>query len=164
MCIGEIAEFKIASQYAYGDKGFPPSIPERTNLIYEVELVNIHDKIKTKWEMDPKEKIEESMKFKEEGISFFKEKKYSEASAKFEEGLSYLENLTSSENTDEINEKRMILILNWANSLNNLNEYRSTIQKIEKALKIKEKPKCYYYRGVKIIFFYLACISILRRV
>ena len=149
MCKGEQAEFIIYPGYAYGEKGFPPKIAANSTLIFEVELVNIYEKIKTKWEMDVKEKIEQSAKIKEEGVTLFKEKKYFEASAKFEEGLSYLENLGSNENTDGTNDKRLILLLNWSNSLNNLKEYKSTIKKIEKALKIKEHPKCYYYRGVK---------------
>lgn len=148
MCKGEQAEFRISPEYAYGEKGFPPKIPGNSTLIFEVELVNIHEKIKTKWEMDLKEKIEQSAKIKDEGVALFKEKNYYEASAKFEDGLSYLENLGSNETTDEINDRRLILLLNWANSLNNLKQYKSTIKKIEKALKIKEHPKCYYYRGV----------------
>ena len=148
MTKGEISEFKISPNYGYGEKGFPPKIPENSSLIFEVELLNIYDKIKTKWEMEPKEKIEFAAKIKEEGNLLFKSKRYYEASAKFEEGLSYLQNLGSLELNEDINEKRIVLLLNWSNCLNNLKDYKATIKRIENALKIKEHPKCYYYRGV----------------
>ncbi|XP_057291892.1 peptidyl-prolyl cis-trans isomerase FKBP5-like [Hydractinia symbiolongicarpus] len=36
----EICELKIAPEYGYGEKGFPPKIPEKATLIFEIELVS----------------------------------------------------------------------------------------------------------------------------
>ena len=37
---GEKALFKIRSEYAYGDSGSPPKIPEKATLNFEVELLS----------------------------------------------------------------------------------------------------------------------------
>lgn len=41
MSLGEKAELKITYDYAYGEKGYPPVIPARSNLTFEVELLQI---------------------------------------------------------------------------------------------------------------------------
>ena len=151
MKIGEIADFKLNPYYGYGERGSPPKIPANSNLNFEVELLNFKQKQKAKWELDPPEKLFQAQKFKDDGVTLFKEKKFKEACEKFEEGYSYIENLGSFEITNEISEKRSNLLLNSANCYNNLKDYKNTILNCDKALKIKENPKCYYYRGVYII-------------
>lgn len=37
---GEIAKFTLPPQFAYGDSGSPPKIPEKATLIFEVELIS----------------------------------------------------------------------------------------------------------------------------
>jgi len=37
---GEVAKFTLAPEYAYGDEGSPPKIPEKATLIFEVELIS----------------------------------------------------------------------------------------------------------------------------
>lgn len=39
MCVGEVSEFVISSQYAYGKRGMPPVIPGNATLTFEIELV-----------------------------------------------------------------------------------------------------------------------------
>ena len=129
---GEIAEFKLSADYGYGARGAPPKIPANANLNFEIELINFKETEKPKWELDPPEKIAKAQKLKDEGVALFKEKNFKEASEKFEQGL----------------------LLNLANCYNNLKEYQKTIDKCEKAIKIKENPKCYYYRGVNYFFLY----------
>ncbi|KAJ6261244.1 hypothetical protein Dda_3912 [Drechslerella dactyloides] len=41
MTKGEKAKLYIHSSYAYGDRGFPPVIPAKSDLIFEVELLDI---------------------------------------------------------------------------------------------------------------------------
>lgn len=36
---GEVAKFTLAPEFAYGDAGSPPKIPEKATLIFEVELI-----------------------------------------------------------------------------------------------------------------------------
>jgi len=37
---GEIAKFTLAPEFAYGDAGSPPKIPEKATLVFEVELIS----------------------------------------------------------------------------------------------------------------------------
>jgi len=37
---GEIAKFTLAPEFAYGDAGSPPKIPEKATLVFEVELLS----------------------------------------------------------------------------------------------------------------------------
>ena len=145
---GEIADFRLSPEYGYGSRGAPPKIPENSNLNFEIELINYKVTQKPKWELDLPEKISFAQKYKDEGVALFKEKKFKEASEKFEEGYSYLENLGNVEITNDIHEKRSALLLNLANCYNNLKEYEKTVQKCDLAVKIKENPKAFYYRGV----------------
>jgi FK506-binding protein 1 len=42
MSLGEKAKLHISFDYAYGDRGFPPVIPAKADLIFEVELLKIN--------------------------------------------------------------------------------------------------------------------------
>jgi len=37
---GEVAKFTLAPEFAYGDSGSPPKIPEKATLVFEVELIS----------------------------------------------------------------------------------------------------------------------------
>jgi len=37
---GEVAKFTLAPEFAYGDAGSPPKIPEKATLIFEIELIS----------------------------------------------------------------------------------------------------------------------------
>ncbi|KAG0359283.1 FK506-binding protein 1A [Podila minutissima] len=41
MSLGEKAVLNITYDYAYGERGYPPVIPARSNLTFEVELLAI---------------------------------------------------------------------------------------------------------------------------
>ncbi|KAG0345144.1 FK506 binding protein proline rotamase rapamycin-binding protein [Podila humilis] len=41
MSLGEKAILNITYDYAYGERGYPPIIPPRSNLTFEVELLKI---------------------------------------------------------------------------------------------------------------------------
>jgi FKBP-type peptidyl-prolyl cis-trans isomerase len=41
MNVGELAEVTIDYEYGYGERGYPPVIPAKTKLIFEIELVSV---------------------------------------------------------------------------------------------------------------------------
>lgn len=41
MSLGERATLTISSDYGYGDRGYPPVIPAKATLIFDVELLEI---------------------------------------------------------------------------------------------------------------------------
>jgi len=36
---GELTKFTLASEYAYGEQGFPPTIPPNASLVFEIEII-----------------------------------------------------------------------------------------------------------------------------
>ncbi|EPZ33455.1 FK506-binding protein 1 [Rozella allomycis CSF55] len=42
MSLGECAKLKISYDYGYGERGYPGVIPPKSNLIFDVELLQIN--------------------------------------------------------------------------------------------------------------------------
>jgi len=145
---GEKSEFILAPEYAYGDRGFGDKIPKNSTLVFEIELLDNYEKPKSKFEMDLPEKMALARKLKDEGVGLFGLKDFKNAVAKFEEGFSFLDKLSPNESTQDATDLKLSLLLNMSNCYNNLKQYDLTTKKIAEALKLKENPKCYYYRGV----------------
>jgi peptidylprolyl isomerase len=145
---GEIAEVVLAYNYAYGERGMGDKIPPKSTLIFEIELINFNEKVKSKFELDLPEKIANAKKLKEEGVQLFGQKSFADAVNKFEEGYSYLEKTSSKELTQEAKDLALSLLLNMSNCYNNLKQFDQTKKRIKEALNFKENAKSYYYRGV----------------
>ena len=145
---GEKSEFILSPEYAYGEKGFSNAIPPNSTLNFEIELLDFATKAKSKYEMDYPEIISTAKQLKDEGIKFFKEQKFDEAILKFDDGFSYLESIDKSSVTNESQELSLSFLLNLSNCFNNIKQYEKTVKKIEEVLKIKEHPRCFYFRGV----------------
>jgi FKBP-type peptidyl-prolyl cis-trans isomerase len=41
MLVGEISKFTMQHEYAYGAEGYPPTIPGKATLVFEIELLEI---------------------------------------------------------------------------------------------------------------------------
>jgi peptidylprolyl isomerase len=149
MKIGETADLKLSPEYAYGENGAGSSIPPNSTLLFEIELINFYEKMKSKYEMDMPEKMSIAKKLKEEGISYFSNKNFEEAAIKFDEAYSYLENPSEWDNNSEVTELSNSLLMNMSVCYNNLKKYELTVKKSTEALKLKDKnPKSFYCRGL----------------
>ncbi|PVD33481.1 hypothetical protein C0Q70_04737 [Pomacea canaliculata] len=146
----EICRLDVAAKYAYGTAGCPEkNIPPNANLVYEVEMISF-EKAKEKWELDSKQKLEQSKIFKEKGTGYFKNGNYSKAVRYYKQVISYLEYETSL--TGEEKEERDALILsshlNLAMCHLKLKEYSEAEEACKKALEMDSKNvKALFRRG-----------------
>mmetsp|Transcript_8624 Transcript_8624/g.17918 ORF Transcript_8624/g.17918 Transcript_8624/m.17918 type:complete len:491 (+) Transcript_8624:119-1591(+) len=85
MKVGEKAILKCRYDYAYGESGSPPAIPPKADLLFDVELLGFKEKPKERWQMTPQERIAEAEKMKAAGTALFREKRFEEGAAQYEE-------------------------------------------------------------------------------
>ena len=136
---GEKAVLTIRSDYGYGDAGSPPNIPPKATLNFDVELVGFGPKEKEKWEMNADEKMAKAEEIKTKANELFRDKKFAEATAKYEDALDYLDGAALGESDAvkkaKIEEAERTLLLNATLSCTNAREFGKAVQHASKALK-----------------------------
>ncbi|CAD8114231.1 unnamed protein product [Paramecium sonneborni] len=148
MKVGEKAEFKMTSNYGYGDDGDSyKNVPKNANLTYELELVNFKQPKKRKWEMTPEEKHQEAINKRTKGTATFKQLNYKEAQKIYKKALSYC-TLTN----EEGNELKASVQLNLSICCYQLEEYKESIDYAKKALELntnqQQKLKALYRKAL----------------
>lgn len=88
---GERAIITIKSDYAYGEKGSPPSIPPNATLKFEIKLLDFREREKSKWDYQPEERVKIAVEFKNTGNEHFKKGEYDEAIKEYERALDYID-------------------------------------------------------------------------
>lgn len=91
---GEKAILRCKPDYAYGSSS-QGKIPANSTLNFEVELLSFGPKKKEPWEYDDEERQVEALKSKDQGTELFKEKRFSEAIAAYEEACELIEPIAS---------------------------------------------------------------------
>ena len=91
---GEKCILRCRSDFAYGARGSPPTIPADATLNFEVELFDWQEKLKETWQMSAEEKLAAGEKLKAAGTEAFKAQDWGTASAKYTQGFDIVKDST----------------------------------------------------------------------
>ena len=146
---GEQCDLWICSDYAYGDKGSPPKIPPKSNLIFTVTLLDFAEKFKNKYDLTDEENLAEGKAYKEKGNKQFTDKVYTLAEYYYMQGSDYLSNIPEKALTDDIKTLKLQLMTNTCVVMNKQGKYAKAINQATDVLKLYPKnTKALYARGV----------------
>ena len=139
---GERAMFTIQPQYAYGEKGSPPSIPANAVLRFEIKLLDFREREKSKWDYTPEERIQKAKEFKDAGAALFKIQDLDGALKEWEKALDYVEFVKESEAQSlEVTLRNNVSLL-YTQKKN----YKSAISNAQKAIEIDSKNSKAFFR------------------
>eukprot|EP01057_Protomagalhaensia_wolfi_P002864 Protomagalhaensia_wolfi_Nauph_80__2863@NODE_2962_length_931_cov_139_209641_g71_i1_p1_GENE_NODE_2962_length_931_cov_139_209641_g71_i1NODE_2962_length_931_cov_139_209641_g71_i1_p1_ORF_typecomplete_len218_score37_43FKBP_C/PF00254_28/1_1e32TPR_11/PF13414_6/2_1e03TPR_11/PF13414_6/0_00013DUF3856/PF12968_7/0_00086TPR_2/PF07719_17/0_0046TPR_1/PF00515_28/0_0065TPR_3/PF07720_12/0_067TPR_16/PF13432_6/0_089MIT/PF04212_18/0_12NRBF2_MIT/PF17169_4/0_22TPR_12/PF13424_6/0_28_NODE_2962_length_931_cov_139_209641_g len=97
MAVGEAADLKISPDFAYGERGAPPTIPGGATLMFRVELLSFKPTRKQPHMLTPEERVKEATSAKAQGNEFFKSGHLSEAIEAYKEATEMLTDFESFE-------------------------------------------------------------------
>lgn len=147
---GEKCRLDIKPSMAYGSKGNPElGVPPDADLVYDVELHSFEN-AKESWEMEPAEKLQQSIIAKEKGTKFFKDGNYKVAIKYYEKCQRNLEFETTLQGEDEEKRKEIVAVahLNMAMCYLKTEEFVKVREHCDKALELDDKcVKAYFRRG-----------------
>ncbi|RNA39635.1 peptidyl-prolyl cis-trans isomerase FKBP4 [Brachionus plicatilis] len=142
------------SDQAWGSKGFKEfGIGENSDIVYEVELKSF-EKAKETWQLNGKEKLEQSELYKNKGTEFFKLGKYESALKKYNKIVEFLQN----EVYDLDEEKSCAAKLQLAANLNvaachlKLKNYRQAVEACQKSLELDANSEKGLFRMAQAYF------------
>jgi len=148
---GEKSVLKIAPNYAFGKDGYAEkNIPPNATVVYEVRLIHF-EKAKESWEMDSKEKIEQSELLKTRGTSSFKEGKYKMAWKHYQKVIDLLKEASDFKNEEAETRKTMLLAvhLNLAMCALKVDNHFEAQKHCDEALELSpQNEKGLYRRGM----------------
>lgn len=145
---GEISRASIKSYLAWGKNGNEQfNIPPDSDVEYEITLKNF-EKAKESWQMDSKEKLEQSEILKAKGTELFKENKFVLAIKKYKKIVDLLENESFDSEDEKLKSKQLQMAANLNIGACNLKlgEYRNAIDTCEKVLKNDSKNEKALFR------------------
>mmetsp|Transcript_25458 Transcript_25458/g.44290 ORF Transcript_25458/g.44290 Transcript_25458/m.44290 type:complete len:473 (+) Transcript_25458:3604-5022(+) len=148
---GEKAILTCQSQYAYGDKGFPPTIPPNSTLKFEVELLSFKAKEREKWELESHERLARAQQLKDKGNELVRQQQFKQALQEYYlEAISYIEDdPIDAEEIDQsvadLKNTKVALYSNAAMCELKVEDWSSCISHCKKALEIQPN-------NVKVLF------------
>ncbi|MFS7989035.1 putative peptidylprolyl isomerase [Helianthus anomalus] len=155
---GEVSLLTIHPEYAFGSTESHQefsTVPANSTVYYDVELISF-EKEKDLWELTTQEKIEASLRKKEEGNTLFKKQKYERASKRYEKALSFIE-YDSAFSDDEKQRSKLLKVscnLNNAACKLKLSDYKQAVKLCTKVLDADSKNVKALYRRAQ------ACIQL----
>ncbi|XP_014790271.2 inactive peptidyl-prolyl cis-trans isomerase FKBP6 [Octopus bimaculoides] len=160
MQVGELSRFLISPEYGFGDFGCPPRIPKAITALFEIELLSFVEDagIEDYFQMTEEEKsqipFDQILKIanmeKSFGTEFFSAKKIRKSYNKYRLALLVLDEYVpcNSEEERQIQELRLLVLLNMALCCLRLNNAPKAITYCQKALAIdKNNAKAFYRLG-----------------
>ncbi|XP_030645977.1 peptidyl-prolyl cis-trans isomerase FKBP4 [Chanos chanos] len=151
---GEEALFTIKPKYGYGSKGNVQfNIPGGATLQYKLKL-KAFEKAKESWEMNTKEKLEQSSIVKEKGTQYFKDGKYRQAAVQYKKIVSWLEHESGLEGEEQEKARtlRLAAHLNLAMCYLKLQEGSPAYENCNKALELDENNEKALFRRGEALF------------
>jgi tetratricopeptide (TPR) repeat protein len=150
----EISRLYIKSSKAWGGKGNKLfNIPENADVTYEIELKDF-EKAKESWQLNGKEKLEQSELLKNRGADFFKEGKYTSAVKKYKKIVDYLQNEVYDLEEEKASANKFLLAahLNLAACYLKTKEFKNAIESCNKALELDAKNEKGLFRMAQAYF------------
>lgn len=137
MRTGEKCRLRIASDFAYGKNGSPPTIPADATLVFDVELFKFKRVAKKKWEMDKDEKREGAEREKALGNELFQQNKFEEALTHYKESLDFASYFYN-DDVKLVQAVKLSSNLNAAACCVKLSKWKDALKYSDDALKIEE--------------------------
>ncbi|XP_013786360.1 inactive peptidyl-prolyl cis-trans isomerase FKBP6-like isoform X2 [Limulus polyphemus] len=137
---GEVAQFLIRPEYAFGQMGCPPRIPPNATVMYEVELISYIDGAAAEFDgLTPEEKKEASFERilavcksqHQAGNEFYKKQMYQKAITRYKKAVHLLETFSLANEEQEKQQQNLLMKLYLNLSLANLT--------------IKEAGRCIFF-------------------
>jgi FK506-binding protein 4/5 len=162
MKAGETAQIIIPSEFAFGEAGRKfdqtgKSVQPNSFVTYVLALKSM-ERAKESWAMTGEEKAEKAEKLKLSGNTFFKNKDFTKAEAKYSQGLKYVEadGQQSEETAAKIKALKLSLCLNCAACALKRQMWKKVISLCDDALKIEAlNDKALYRKATAEIEFEL---------
>ncbi len=149
-----------------GHKELDDIVQNQTPLIFEIELLRVEqpgDYKKDHWAMTEGEKDDAIPKLKQEGNTLYKSGHYQQASEKYFEALSYLEEMTikekpNSETWDLLAQRKIPFLLNYSQCKLSMGDYADVIRHTSTVLEIDNDNVKALFRRAKA---HMACWNVL---
>lgn len=135
---GEVARFRVRSDFGYGAAGSPPKIPADATLIFDVELFSWKQEAKKKWDYSKEEKIAAAEKEKDAGNEQFKAGKTEEALQHYKESLDFCSYMYSDEDKKLVRATKIAANLNASACCVKLAKWKDALKYADDALKIED--------------------------
>uniref|UniRef100_A0A8C4Q180 peptidylprolyl isomerase n=1 Tax=Eptatretus burgeri TaxID=7764 RepID=A0A8C4Q180_EPTBU len=147
---GEESLLFLKPKYAFGDQGKEDfGIAPNTDVVYKVKLKDF-EKSKESWEMDTKEKLEQSAIVKDKGTKYFKAGKIQQAISMYKKLTTWLDNEYAMSEDEDRTSKALLLAThsNLALCYLRLGEPVLAVQSSDKALQLDpNNEKALFRRG-----------------